>query len=79
MTLIMIEIEGSVVEMTDKGEFGKMSKPVPAVEYWKDLAEKYRKRARKFGEALNDERDENARLRGKLLQINKLTNTQRGI
>ncbi|MFA0846349.1 MAG: hypothetical protein ACC614_02120 [Methanobacterium formicicum] len=66
--IIVIVVKESGPEMTDQGEYGKMS-PRPAVEYWKALAEKYRENARKFGKALSKERDKNAALRGQLLQI----------
>ena len=59
------------VEITDQGEYGKMT-PRPAVEYWKGLAEKYRETAQKCGMALNKERDKNADLRGKINQIEKI-------
>lgn len=55
-------------EMTDKGIDGKMT-PRPAVDYWKELAIKYREHARGAGQAANIERDQNAALRGKLLRI----------
>ena len=60
-----------MVELTDQGEYGKMS-PRPAVEYWKGRAEKYKANAQKYGRALNKERDRNAELRGKIIQIEKI-------
>jgi len=66
--MIIIIVNDSGPEITDQGEYGKMT-PRPAAEYWKERALKYRETARNFGEALGEERDKNAALRGKLLQI----------